>query len=100
LPGKVRLSKRKQPLQHPFLLGLRLDAVRYLSAIAQRRIKDDRPKHTVALAYGVRRTTVLRWQKQYPNVECGDEVKVIEMLMKASGKQYKKQMKRRKQKTQ
>lgn len=99
LPGKVRLSKRKQPLQHPFLLGLRRDAVRYLSVVAQGGINDDRPKHTVALAYGVHRTTVLRWQKRYPNVDCGGEVRLIEMLMKASGKHYRKQMKRRNQKT-
>ena len=95
LPGKVRLSKRKQPLQHPFLLALRLDAVRYLSAVAQGKIKDDRPKHSVALAYGVHRTTVLRWQKRYSNIECKGDVRVLEMLMKASGKQYRKQMKRR-----
>lgn len=100
LPGKVRLSKRKRPLQHPFLLALRLDAVRYLNAVAQGKIKDDRPKHTVALAYGVHRTTVLRWQKQYPDIECEGGVRVLEMFMKASGKHYRKQMKRRFQKTQ
>ena len=99
LPGSIRLTKRKQPLKHPFLESLRLDAVRYLDAVSKNRIDDNRPKHSVAMAYGVHRTTVLRWQKRYPNVDCGGEVRLIEMLMKASGKHYRKQMKRRNQKT-
>jgi hypothetical protein len=99
LPGSIRLTKRKQPLKHPFVKGLRLDAVRYLDAVAKKRIHDNQPKRTVALAYGVESRTARRWHKKYPEVEGYGAVSVITAVMQASGKQYKKQMKRRKQKT-
>ena len=99
LPSNLRLSQRKQPLKHPFLEGLRLDAVRYLNAVANGEIEDRRPKKTVALAYGVSDRTVRYWHRQYPKVVSEGAVSVTKSLMRASGKQYQKQTQRRKEKT-
>ena len=99
LPSNLRLSQRKQPLKHPFLEGLRLDAVRYLNAVANGEIEDRRPKKTVALAYGVSDRTVRRWHKDDPEVVGQGAVSVTKSLMRASGKQYQRQTQRRKEKT-
>jgi len=99
LPSNLRLSQRKQPLKHPFLKGLRLDAVRYLNAVANGEIEDRRPKKTVALAYGVSDRTVRYWHRQYPKVVSESAVSVTKSLMRASGKQYQTQTRRRKGKT-
>ena len=99
LPSNLRLSQRKQPLKHPFLQGLRLDAVRYLDAVAKGEIDDRRPKKTVALAYGVSDRTVRRWHKGHPKVFSEGAVSVTKILMRASGRQYQKQTQRRKGKT-
>jgi len=100
LPSDLRLTRRKQPLKHPFLEGLRLDAVCYLDAVAKGAIVDNRPKRTVALAYGISDRTARRWHERHPEVV--DEVAVsrITSRMRASGRQYKKQRKWRNQKTQ
>ena len=99
LPSNLRLSQRKQPLKHPFLEGLRLDAVRYLNAVANGEIEDRRPKKTVALAYGVSDRTVRYWHRQYPKVVSEGAVSVTKSLMRASGRQYQKQTQRRKERT-
>jgi len=98
LPSDLRLTRRKQPLKHPFLEGLRLDAVRYLAAVAKGKIDDNRPKRTVALAYGISDRTARRWHEQHPEIAVDGAASLITVLMRASGKQYKKQMSRRKQK--
>lgn len=100
LPNNLRLSQRKQPLKHPFLQELRLDAVRYLNAVAKGEIEDRRPKKTVALAYGVSDRTVRRWHRDHPKVASEGAVSVTKSLMRASGKQYQKQTQVRKEKTQ
>jgi len=100
LPSNLRLSQRKQPLKHPFLEGLRLDAVCYLDAVAKGTIVDNRPKRTVALAYGISDRTARRWHEGHPEVVGEGSVSHITSRMRASGKQYKKQRKWRNQKTQ
>ncbi len=100
LPSDLRLTRRKQPLKHPFLEGLRLDAVRYLDAVAKGTVIDNRPKRTVALAYGISDRTARRWHEGHPEVVGEVAVSLITSLMRASGRQYKRQRKWRNQKTQ
>ena len=101
LPVSLKLAVRKQARAHPFLEARRREAVNYLQLVRLGKINDHRPIHTVALAYGVDRTTVYRWLKKFPIEKdslLDKEPKLVETIFRASGKQYQKQSKRLAQK--
>jgi len=93
LPVSLKLAVRKQARAHPFLEGLRRDAVNYLHLVKLGKIEDHRPIHTVSLTYGVDRRTVYRWQKKFAIEEdtlLHVEPSLVKEIFHASGKQYQK----------
>jgi|GEM_PF-5594556 len=86
----------------PFLVSLKIDAVRYVVFCQQKRIRDARFRKTVAKAYGLKydsdkKTSVLdTWVRKYKQLVEDEfdsklpDAEAVEKIMFASGQQYQK----------
>ena len=96
--GAILHLGKGQPLRHPFITGLHVDAVCYVRAAQAGLIDDPQPVSSVATAYSVTRRTINRWLTKYSDtsgrrevVEGLDEAAVITKIMHRSGEHYAKQ---------